>query len=89
MTDSEKLDLSLQKTIGIENEVQILRKDVDMLKAEVNILDRNIRESKIGIVYLKVNSEESQRYSSIILNEIKSIHSILDLHKTDKEVRTA
>lgn len=46
MTDSEKLDLLLQKAIGIETEMQDLRNDVNELK-------QDMKEVKADIIYLK------------------------------------
>lgn len=61
MTDSEKFDLLLQKTIGIENEVRYLRNDADelkqgvaVLKQDVAMLKQDTKEVKADIVYLKI-----------------------------------
>lgn len=53
MTDSEKLDLLLQKTISTENEVRSLRNDMDELKQDVAGLKQDMGEVKSDIVYLK------------------------------------
>lgn len=82
MTDSEKLDLLLQKAIVIETEMQSLRDDVDELK-------QDMKEVKADIIYLKTNQKELRRYSDIILDEIERVHGILDKHQKGKSVHTA
>lgn len=62
MADSEKLDLLLQKTIGIETEMQNLRNDIDEFKQDT-------KEVKTDIIYLK--SEVSSLRSNVDILKVE------------------
>lgn len=79
MTDSEKLDLLLEKLVSIENEVTNIKNEMSGLKTDVNGIKRQVIKS----------TAELKAMDEIILDEVERVHSILDKHKLDKAVHTA
>ncbi|MCI8365841.1 MAG: hypothetical protein HFG34_12980 [Eubacterium sp.] len=75
MTDSEKLDLLLEKVTGINE--------------KVNALDEKITVLEKDIVDVKADLRRLQRDADFILDEVERVHGILDEHKADKAVHTA
>lgn len=66
MADSEKLDLLLQKTIGIETEMQNLRNDIDELKQDT-------KEVKADIIYLKTEVARLRSDVDILKVEVSAL----------------
>lgn len=103
MTDSEKLDLLLEKTTRLEEDVTILKSDVKNLKSNVNHLKLETKRLKADTKSLKADIIPLQKfmvetkmefsrlnhYSDLILDEVERVHRILDDHKADKSVHIA
>lgn len=76
MTDSEKLDLLLQKAIGIETEMQSLRDDVDELK-------QDMKEVKADIVYLKAEVVSLRSDVDTLKIEVAALREDVDILKVE------
>ena len=79
MTDSEKLDLLLEKVVGLDSKVSTLDEKVTDLEKDVNAIRRQIMKS----------TAELKAVDELILDEVERVHEILDMHKEDKTVHTA
>ena len=75
MTDSEKLDLLLEKVIGLDEKVSTLDEKVSSL--EKDMLD------------MKADLRRLHRDDNLILDEVERVHEILNNHRSDKTVHTA
>ena len=75
MTDSEKLDLLLEKVTTLDN--------------KVNSLDTKVTSLEKDIVDIKADICQLHRNDALILDEVERIHTILDRHKDDKSVHSA
>ena len=76
MTDSEKLDLILEKVSKIEKKISSLEKDITDIKADLKQTERVLKN-------------EIRKESALVLDEVERVHDILDRHKEDKTVHTA
>lgn len=72
MTDSEKLDLLLEKVSGLDQKVSGLDQKVSGL--EKDMLD------------VKADLRRLHRDDTLILDEVERVHGILDSHKADRAV---
>lgn len=75
MTDSEKLDLILEK--------------VTTLDQKVTTLDQKVTGLEQDMIDVKADLRRLHRDDKLILDEVERVHSILDKHKEDKSVHTA
>ena len=76
MTDSEKLDLILEKVSTLDKKISSLEKDITDIKADLKQTDRVLKN-------------EIRKESALVLDEVERVHDILDRHKEDKTVHTA
>ena len=75
MTDSEKLDLLLEKVEGLDQKVKGLEKDMADVKRD--------------IVDMKSDIRQLHRDNKFIFDGVERVHGILDMHKSDRSVHTA
>ena len=75
MTDSEKLDLLLEK--------------VGSLEGKVDSLEEKVSDIEKDIIDIKADMRRLHRDDCSILDEVERVHSILDKHKADRAVHTA
>lgn len=79
MTDSEKLDLLLEKVGSLEDKVDSLEDKVGSVEKDISGLKRQLMKS----------TAELKAMDEMILDEVERVHTILDKHKADKAVHTA
>lgn len=96
MTDSEKLDLLLQKVIaldekvsGLDEKVSGLDEKVSGLDEKVSVLDEKVSVLEKDMIEVKAEITILHRDDALILDEIERVHEILNRHKSDKKVHTA
>jgi outer membrane murein-binding lipoprotein Lpp len=93
MTDSEKLDLLLEKVQSIEADVNTLKSDVSDLKNDTNDLRNDVNTLKDNVSALKRqllrSTAELKATDDLILDEVERVHDILDKHKSDTKAHTA
>lgn len=82
MTDSKKLDLILQKIVGVETDISSLKEDVTGLKEDVTGLKGDVAD-------LKEDVKRLDRNDKLILDEVERVHEILTRHINDKSKHTA
>lgn len=82
MTDSEKLDLLLEKVTGLDNKVATLDNKVATLDEKVTGLEKDMTDVKADLRRL-------HRDDALILDEVERVHDLLNKHKQDKAVHTA
>ena len=75
MTDSEKLNLILEKVTGLDE--------------KVSNLDQKVTGLEKDMIDVKADLRRLHRDTDFILDEVERVHSILDKHKEDKSVHTA
>lgn len=75
MTDSEKLNLILEKVTSLDQ--------------KVTNLDQKVTGLEQDIIDVKTDLRRLHRDSNFILDEVERVHTILDKHKQDKTVHTA
>lgn len=75
MTDSQKLDLILEKVVTLDERVAILDEKVTAIEKD--------------IVDMKADLRRLHRDDNLIIDEVERVHSILDKHKADRSVHTA
>lgn len=75
MTESEKLDLLLEKVTGLDQKVAGL--------------DQKVTNLENDMVDVKTDLRRLHRDADFILNEVERVHDILDKHKNDKTAHTA
>ena len=75
MTDSEKLDLILEKMISLDQKTSALER-------KVKGLEENMVDAKADLRHLR-------RDVGFILDEVESVHVTLDKYKVDKTAHTA
>lgn len=76
MTDSEKLDLILEKVITLDRKVTDIEKDMIDVKADLKQTERVLKN-------------EIRKECGLVLDEVERVHDILDKHKEDKAIHTA
>ncbi len=76
MTDSEKLDLILEKVTTLDQKVTDLEKDMVDVKADLKQTERVLKN-------------EIRKECGLVLDEVERVHNILDKHKEDKSAHTA
>lgn len=82
MTDGEKLDLLLEKVVGLDQKVT-------GLDQKVTGLDQKVTNLENDMVDVKADLRRLHRDADFILNEVERVHDILDKHKNDKTAHTA
>ena len=82
MTDSEKLDLILEKVTDLNQKVSTLDQKVSTLDQKVTGLEKDM-------VDVKADLRRLHRDDEFIIDEVERVHAILDKHKEDKAVHTA
>lgn len=75
MTDTEKLDLLLEKVTGINEKVSTLNEKIVVIEKDM--------------VDVKADLRRLHRDADFIPDEVERVHVILDEHRTDKTVHTA
>lgn len=76
MTDSEKLDLILEKVVNLEKDINNTNERIDNLETQMKQTERVLKN-------------EIRKECSLVLDEVERVHNILDKHKADKSVHTA
>lgn len=76
MTDSEKLDLILEKVTTLDQKVTDLEKDMVDVKVDLKQTERVLKN-------------EIRKECGLVLDEVERVHNILDKHKEDKSAHTA
>ena len=79
MTDSEKLDLLLEKVVGLDEKVTTLDQKVTGLEKDINTVKRQVMKS----------TAELKAMDELILDEVERVHNILNKHTKDQTVHTA
>ena len=82
MTDSEKLDLLLEKVIGLDQKVTSLDQKVISLDQKVTGLEKDM-------VDVKADLRRLHRDDDFIIDEVERVHEILTKHTENKTVHTA
>ena len=82
MTDSEKLDLILEKMAGLDGKVSGLEQEVTGIKQEVTDL-------KADMIDVKSDLRRLHRDDELILDKVERVHAILEKHMNNKAVHTA
>jgi len=82
MTDSEKLNMILEKITGLDEKVTGLDEKVTGLDTRVMRLEKDMVDVKADIRQLCRNDD-------FILDEVERVHEILLTHMKDKEKHTA
>lgn len=75
MTDSEKLDLILEKVITLDQ--------------KFSTLDQKVTGLEKDMVDVKADLRRLHRDDDFIIDQVERVHAILDKHKKDKSVHTA
>ena len=82
MTDSDKLDLLLEKITKLEKDVTDVKADVANVKADV----ANV---KADVANIKADLKRLHRNDELILDEVERVHILFEKHRTDQSVHTA
>ena len=82
MTDSEKLDLLLEKVVVLDQKVSGHDQKFISLDQKVTRLEIDMAEVKTDLKHLHWDD-------AMILDEVERVHKILDRHKSDRSVHTA
>ena len=82
MTDSEKLDLLLNKMVSVDNKVDALDGKADALEHRITSLEKDVSEMKSDLRQL--HSDDM-----LILDEVERVHEILERHINNRAVHTA
>jgi len=100
MTDSQKLDLLLEKMISFDGRMCSLEGKVDSLEGKVNSLEGKVNslegrmDSLEGELVKFKNQvtksiDELKEMDIMILDEVERVHRILDKHKADPTAHIA
>ncbi len=89
MTDSEMLQLILNKVTGLDEKVTELDKKVTNLENDMSEVKEDIADLKGDMRDVRSDLRRVGRDCNAILDEVERVHSILDKHKEDKQVHTA
>ena len=100
MTDSQKIDLLLEKMTSVEGKVDNLEGKMGNLEGRMDSLEGKIDslEGRMGKVESEVGGLKHQLLKStaelkamdkLILDEVERVHDILNKHIADKTVHTA
>lgn len=89
MTDGEKLDLLLEKIVGLDTKVTGLDTKVTELNTKVTTLDTKVTGLEKDMIDVKSDLRRLHRNVDFILDEVERVHEILDKHKSDKAVHMA
>lgn len=81
MTDSEKLDLLLEKATALDSMLEKAA-TIDLLLEKVTGLEKDMADVKADLKRLHQDD-------NFIIDEIERVHAILDRHKADKTAHTA
>ena len=79
MTDSQKLDLLLEKMDSFENKMDSFENRMDNFETELNKIKRQMLK----------HTAELKAMDEIILDEVERVHAILDKHKANKSIHSA
>ncbi len=88
MTDSEKLDLLLNKVTCLETDVAELKSDVTELKSDVAVLKSDVTMLKSDMIFVKAELKRLHHEDALILDEVERVHRILDTHQSDATIHT-
>ena len=86
MTDSEKLDLLLEKTISMESDITSVKSDITSMKSNIVSIENDIPKLKRQILKTKV---ELKGMDDMILDEVERVHKILNKHIANSAVHSA
>lgn len=75
MSDSEKLNLILEKVVTLDE--------------KVSGLDQKVSGLEKDMIDVRSDLRRLHRDADFILDEVERVHEILDKHKKDKAVHTA
>ena len=93
MTDSQKLDLLLEKMISFDGRMCSLEGKVDSLEGKVNSLVGRMDSLEGELVKFKnqvtKSIDELKEMDIMILDEVERVHRILDKHKADPTAHIA
>ena len=93
MTDSQKLDLLLEKMISFDGRMCSLEGKVDSLEGKVNSLEGRMDSLEGELVKFKnqvtKSIDELKEMDIMILDEVERVHRILDKHKADPTAHIA
>lgn len=100
MTDSQKLDLILEKVGGLEGRMDSFESRMDRFESRMDRFEGRMDklEGRMDKQEGKINKLESLLIKSVselksmdklILNEVERVHDILNKHIADKTVHTA
>lgn len=73
MTDSEKLDLLVEKVVIIETDVQGLKQDVKDLKQDVNVLKEDVNDLKQDVNDLKQDVNVLKQDVNVLKQDVKDL----------------
>lgn len=62
---------------------------LDLLLKKVTDLDEKVTDLEKDIIDIKSDLRRLHSDDALILDEVERVHSILDMHKSDKAVHTA
>ena len=82
MTDSEKLDLILEKVAGLDGKVT-------SLDERLTNLEKDVTDLKADMIDVKSDLRRLHRDDELILDEVERVHTILERHMNNKSVHTA
>ena len=82
MTDSEKLNLLLEKIVGMEKDMVGLRTGLDYLK-------KDMADVKTDIADIRGDIKNLQKNDILILDEVERVHKILNKHIKNQSIHTA
>ncbi len=89
MTDSEKLDLILNKVTGFDERFARIDERLAGLDEKFTVFDQRVSNIEKDVIDIKGDLRHLHRNAEFILDEVERVHAILDQHKADKTVHTA
>lgn len=85
MTDSEKLNLLLEKMGSMEAEMGGIKAEVGEVKAETGGLKAEIGEVKTGVKSLEIITQDLKSMDKLILDEVVRVHELMTQRTSDLE----
>lgn len=82
MTNDDKLDLLLEKVMGMEADMSNMKNDISNMKNDIS-------DIKLDVNDLKAYTRKLNRNDELILDEVERVHGILNRHINDTKKHIA